>query len=195
MFDFRPPKPLNVVTFSFSGEGAYFFQTKRKSPHFLKPNQDVWDYMTAQGVELDFLPDLSDMDSHYYYTPGPWLAASGGIGAGPISLTYRHGWGFEQSFESNSPGFRKMLDELGLVGTGDDGKVIFSASLPLTPLYIPAIAQFRTEYITDGKNNIVFRDIYQVGIGFIVPINPPKKYTPPKDFCPPGYGEMLGVSQ
>jgi len=187
MFDFRPPGVLKAVTFSFAGEGAYFFQTRRKSPNFLKPNQDVWDYMTAQGVELDFLPDLSDMDKYYYYTPPPFVAASAGIGAGPISVSYRHGWGFEAKFDSNSPGFQKMLDELGLVGTGDDGKVIFAASLPLTPIYLPAIIQFRTEYVTDGKNNIVFRDIYQLGLGFVVPINPPEKYKVPKGWKWEGY--------
>ena len=193
MFDFRPPKPLNVVTFSFGLEGAAFLQSKRKSPNFYKPNQDVWDYMSAQGVELDFLPDLSDMDSHYYYTPPPWVAVSAGIGAGPISVTYRHGWGFEASFESNSPGFRAMLDEIGLVGTGDDGKIIVAASLPLTPLYLPALVQFRTEYQTDGRNNIIFRDIYQLGVGFFIPINPPNRYKVPRGYKPTPYKKILGV--
>lgn len=178
MLDFKLPKPADFITLSITGEAAYYFQTKRKSPRFLEPNQDVWDYMTAQGVELDFLPDLSDMDEYYYYTPPPWVAASIGLGAGPFSLAYRHGWGFEADYQSNSPGFRKMLDEIGLVGTGDDGKIIFSASVPLTPIYLPAIAQFRMEYVTDGRNNLVFRDIYQAGIGIFIPINPPDKYKP-----------------
>jgi hypothetical protein len=180
VFDFRPPKPLNVATFSIGMEGAYFLTAKRKSPDFPAPNQDVKDYMDAQAVELDFLPDLSDMDSHYYYTPGPWLAASAGIGAGPISITYRHGWGFEPEFQSNSPGFKKMIDELGLVGNGDDGKIIAAVSIPLTPLYIPALMQFRTEYMTDGRNALVFRDVYQMGIGFIIPLAPPDRYRLPR---------------
>jgi len=149
--------------------------------------------MSAQGVELDFLPDLSDMDAHYYYQPPPWVAASGGIGAGPISVTYRHGWGFEAAFQSNSPGFRKMLDEIGLVGTGDDGKVIVAATIPLTPLYIPGLIQLRTEYQTDGRNNIIFRDIYQAGIGFFIPIAPPDRYKVPKGYKPKSYSEMLGL--
>jgi hypothetical protein len=175
-FDFRPPKPLKIITFSFGLESAYYLQSKRESPDFIKPNQDVWDYMTAQGVELDFLPDLSDMDDYYYYTPAPWVAASAGIGAGPISITYRHGWGFEAAFDSNSPGFRKMLDEIGLVGTGDDGKIIVAISIPLTPIYIPGLIQLRTEYQTDGRNAMVFRDIYQAGFGLFFPLNPPERY-------------------
>lgn len=178
MFDFKLPAPADFITVSLTGEAAYYFQTRRKSPRFIEPNQDVWDYMMAQGVELDFLPDLSDMDSHYYYTPPPWVAGSISVGAGPFSLAYRHGWGFEADYQSNSPGFRKMLDEIGLVGTGDDGKIIFAASVPLTPIYLPAIVQFRMEYVTDGRNNLVFRDIYQAGIGIFIPINPPDKYKP-----------------
>ncbi|NLH48833.1 MAG: hypothetical protein GX444_09545 [Myxococcales bacterium] len=179
-WDFRPPAPANIVTFSLGAEGAIYFQTKRKSPKFLKPNRDVWDYMKSQGVELDFFPDLSDIDPYYYYTPPPWVAVSGGFGIGPISLTYRHGWGFNGKYETNSPGFKKVIDEIGLVGTGDDGKIVAAASLPLTPLYIPGIAQFRFEYRTDGRNSLVFRDVYQMGVGFLIPIAPPEKYRLPK---------------
>jgi len=176
MVDFRPPKPADIVSFSLGGEGAYFFQTKRKSPHFLQPNRDVWDYMSAQGVQLDFFPDLSDMDRYYYYTPPPWVAASAGFGIGPVSVTYRHGWGFEGKYETNSPGFKKVIDSIGLVGTGDDGKLVFAAGVPLTPLYIPGLAQLRFEYQTDGRNTLVFRDRYQIGAGFVIPINPPARY-------------------
>lgn len=176
MFDFRPPKPADFVSFSIGLEGAFYFQSKRKSPHFFKPDQDVWDYMAAQGVELDIFPDLSDMDDFYYYTPPPWVAVSGGIGAGPVSITYRHGWGFEADFQSNSPGFEKVIDEIGLVGTGDDGKIIVAAGIPLSPIFIPALAQVRFEYVTDGRNNLVFRDIYQVGLGFIIPLHIPDRY-------------------
>lgn len=180
VFDFRPPAPANIVTFTITGEGAYYFQSKRKSPKFLKPDQDAWDYLQAQGVELDFFPDLSDLESHYYYTPPPWVAVSGGIGVSLLSVTYRHGWGFEGDYQSNSPGFKKMIDEIGLVGTGDDGKLIFAAGLPLTPLYLPALAQIRFEYVTDGRNQLVFRDMYSIGIGFFIPLNPPARYRLPK---------------
>jgi len=180
VFDFRPPKPANIVTFTIGAEGAYYFQAKRKSPQFLKPDQDAWDYLQAQGLDLDFFPDLSDLDDYYYYTPPPWVAVSGGIGISLLSVTYRHGWGFEGEYESNSPGFKKMIDEIGLVGTGDDGKLIFAAGLPLTPLYLPALAQVRFEYVTDGRNHLVFRDQYQAGIGFFIPINPPARYRLPK---------------
>jgi len=180
MFDFRPPKPANIVTFSIGLEGAYFLQTKRKSPNFLKPDQDAWDYLEAQNVDLAFFPDLSDMDDYYYYTPPPWVAVSGGIGIGPLSVTYRHGWGFEGVYETNSPGFEQVIDEIGLVGTGDDGKLIFATAVPLTPLYIPGLMQFRFEYVTDGRNNLVFRDIYQIGMGVFIPINPPKRYQLPE---------------
>ncbi|MDP8225319.1 MAG: hypothetical protein P9L99_18300 [Candidatus Lernaella stagnicola] len=176
VFDFRPPAPADVVTFTFTVDGAVFFQSKRRSPEFLAPNRDVWDYMKSQGVELDFFPNLSDIDSHYYYTPPPWIAVSGGIGLGIFGISYRHGWGFEGKYETNSPGFKQVIDEIGLVGTGDDGKIIVSTGLPLTPLYIPALAQIRFEYVTDGRNAMVFRDIYQIGVGFLIPLAPPEKY-------------------
>lgn len=176
VFDFRPPAPANVVTFTFTVDGAVYFQSKRESPKFLKPNRDVWDYMKSQGVELDFFPDLSDIDGHYYYTPPPWVALSGGIGAGPLSIAYRHGWGFEGRYQTNSPGFQQVIDEIGLVGTGDDGRIITALSIPLTPLFIPGVAQIRFEYFTDGRNAMVFRDVYQMGVGLFVPIAPPEKY-------------------
>jgi len=176
MLDFRPPEPAKFISFSLGGEGAYYFQSERKSPKFNKPNQDAWDYLKAQGVDLDFFPNLSDLDSHYWYTAPPWVAASIGAGAGPISLTYRHGWGFEGNYESNSRGFKKIIKAIGLVGTGDDGKLIASATIPLTPIYIPGLIMLRYEYQTDGHNTLVFRDRFQAGIGFAVPINPPERY-------------------
>lgn len=176
VFDFRPPKPADIVTFSLGMEGAYFFQSKRESPEFLEPDQDAWDYLEAQNVDLAFFPDLSDMDDYYYYTPPPWVALSGTIGLSLFSVTYRHGWGFEGNYETNSPGFKKIIDEIGLVGTGDDGKLIFATSLPLTPLYIPGLVQFRFEYVTDGRNALIWRDAYQIGVGLFLPINPPERY-------------------
>ncbi len=176
VWDFRPPEPANIVTFTFTADGAVYTQAKRHSPEFLDPNRDVWDYMKAQGVELDFFPNLSDIDSHYYYTPPPWVAISGGIGIGPISISYRHGWGFEGKYETNSPGFKAVIDEIGLVGNNDDGKIIVATGLPLTPLYIPGLAQFRFEYVTDGRNAMVFRDVYQIGVGFMIPLALPDKY-------------------
>jgi hypothetical protein len=176
VWDFRPPAPANIVTFTFTADGALFFQSKRRSPKFLEPDRDVWDYMKSQGVELDFFPDLSDIDDYYYYTPPPWVALSGGIGIGPISIAYRHGWGFEGKYETNSRGFEQVIEEIGLVGTGDDGRITVATSLPLTPLFIPGLAQFRMEYVTDGRNAMVFRDVYQLGLGVVIPIAPPEKY-------------------
>jgi hypothetical protein len=181
VFDFRLPPPADIASISFAAEGALFTQTKRKSPRFYPPNRDVWDYLKAQKVELDFFPDLSDIDDYYYYTPPPWVAVSASIGVGPIGLTYRHGWGFEGSYETNSRGFKQVIDEIGLVGNGDDGRLIATASLPLTPLYIPGLVQLRFEYVTDGRNALVFRDIYQIGAGFVVPIAPPERYRMPKE--------------
>ena len=190
VFDFRPPKPADIVTFSIGLEGAYYFQTKRKSPKFPKPDQDAWDYLEAQHVDLSFFPNLSDLDPYYYYTPPPWVAVSGGIGVGPFSVNYRHGWGFEGDYQSNSPGMKKMIDTIGLVGNGDDGKLTFAAGLPLTPLYIPGLVQFRFTYQTDGRNALVFRDIYQMGIGFFFPIAPPERYR-----LPPRGGHTEGGAQ
>jgi hypothetical protein len=185
VWDFRLPEPAKVVTFSFGVEGAIFAQTERESPKFYAPNRDVLDYLKAQKVELDFFPDLSDIDKHYYYTPPPWIAVSGGIGVSAFSLSYRHGWGFEGSYETNSPGFKKVIKTIGLVGTGDDGRITAAASLPLTPLYLPALAQFRFDYVTDGRNAMVFRDIYQIGVGFLIPIAPPARYRlPPRPTAP-----------
>lgn len=177
VFDFRPPAPANIVTFSLTLSGALYFQTKRESPKFLKPNRDVWDYMKSQGVELDFFPDLSDIDDYYYYTPPPWVAVTAGIGISLLSVSYRHGWGFEGKYETNSPGFKRVIDEIGLVGNGDDGKVIIAANLPLTPIYFPGLFQFQTEIMTDGRNAMVFRDSFRLGVGFAIPIAPPEKYA------------------
>jgi|GEM_PF-3449603 len=174
--DFRLPKPVKWVSFSITGEGAYFFRSTRKSPDFLPIDTDVRDWIEAQGVDVDFFQDLTDMGSTYYYTPGPWAAVSGTLGVGPVSVTYRHGWGWEASYDSDSEGFKKMIDFIGLVGNGDDGKLIFSVSLPLTPIYLPALAQFRFEYQTDGRNTLVYRDIYGAGIGFFIPLAPPERY-------------------
>jgi hypothetical protein len=176
VLDFRLPAPAKLVSFSFSGEGAVFGQTERTSPKFLKPNQDVIDYLTSQKVQLDLFPDLSDMKPHYYYTPPPWIAASATMGIGPASFGYRHGWGFMGNFQTNSPGFVKLIKVIGLVGNGDDGRIFGQVSVPLTPLYIPGLAVFHAEYLTDGRNTMVFRDIYQMGVGFLIPIAPPPKY-------------------
>lgn len=175
-FDFRAPKLVKWASFSITGEGFYFFPAKRKSPDFLPIDQDVRDYLESQKVEMDLFQDLTDMDEYYYYTPGPWAAVSAGFGIGPLSIAYRHGWGWSAKFESNSPGFEKMVDYIGLAGEGDDGKIIASLSIPLTPIYIPALAQLRFIYVTDGRNTIVFRDQYGAGIGFFVPLNVPERY-------------------
>lgn len=175
-FDFRAPKLVKWVSFNITGEGAYYFPAPRKSPDFLPIDQDVRDYLESQKVEMDLFQDLTDMDDIYYYTPGPWAAVSAGVGVGPLSVSYRHGWGWAGKFESNSPGFAKMVDYIGLVGEGDDGKVIASLSIPLTPIYIPALVQLRFTYVTDGRNTIVFRDQYGAGIGFFVPLNVPERY-------------------
>jgi len=56
----------------------------------------------------------------------------------------------------------------------------------LTPIYLPALVQLRFNYQTDGRNALVFRDIYQVGMGIFVPINPPARYRlPPRGTTPP----------
>jgi hypothetical protein len=186
VLDFRLPPPLKIASFSLAGDGAVFAQAQRRSPKFLTPDRDVVDYLQSQHVVLDLFPDLSDMKAHYYYTPPPWVAVSGTLGVGPVSVGYRHGWGFAGEFQTNSPGFIKLIKTIGLVGNGDDGRLFFNASVPLTPLYIPGLFQFHTEYVTDGRNAMVFRDIYQMGAGFLIPVDPPPKYrlldrkAPPK---------------
>ena len=174
--DFRAQKLANWLSFGITGEGMIFFQDARKSPKFLPINKDVWDYYKAQGVDVDFFQDLTDMHKFYYYTPGPWAAITASIGLGPASISYRHGFGGAATYRSNSPGFNKMIDVIGLVGYGDDGKLIFSMTLPLTPLYIPGAAMFRFEYQTDGRNALIFRDRFMAGIGFGIPLNPPERY-------------------
>jgi hypothetical protein len=180
-FGFRPPAPVDVVSFSFGIEGAYYFPSARHSPEFLPINQDVRDYIQSQGVDVDLFQDLTDMDPYYYYTPGPWAAVSAGIGVGPLSISYRHGWGWEGNYDTNSPGFKRIIKEIGLVGSGDDGKVTAALSLPLTPLYIPGLIQFRFEYQTDGRNQLVFRDRYMVGCGIALPVGVPDRYKMKKE--------------
>ena len=173
---FKLPKPANIVGFGISAEGAYFLPAKRKSPTFLPINQDVRDYLEAQGVDVDLFQDLTDIDEYYTFQPGPWVAVSGSMNVGPLSLTYRHGWGFEAKYDSNSEGFNQLIDYIGLVGNGDDGKLSAQLIVPLTPLYIPAVALLKMDYQTDGRNTLIWRDAYQVGIGFLVPIAPPDRY-------------------
>lgn len=173
-FDFKPPDPVGFISFSVSLEGGYYLEAKRRSPRFLEINQEVRDYIEAQGVDVDMFQNLTDMDDYYIYQPGPWLGASIGIGLGPVGLSYRHGWGFTGRYQSNSSGFKQMIDVIGLVGNGDDGKITASLSIPLTPLYIPALAQLRMDYMTDGRNNLVFRDVYQVGLGIFIPLAVPE---------------------
>ena len=175
-FDFKMPKPISWVTITLMGEGSYFFPSARKSPHFLPIDQDVKDYLESQKVDVDLFQDLTDMNSTYYYTPGPWAAVSLGFGVGPLSVSYRHGWGWAGEFKSDSPGFKDMVDYIGLVGNGDDGKVTASLSIPLTPIYIPALIQGRFQYVTDGRNIMVFRDQWGAGIGLFVPIAAPERY-------------------
>jgi len=177
-FDFKVFElgSLLSVTLTLTGEGAYFFRATRKSPDFLPIDQDVRDYLESQGVDMDLFQDLTDMGDTYYYTPGPWAAASLGVSMGPLSVAYRHGWAWAGKYESDSPGFESMIDYIGLVGEGDDGKLIVSLSVPLTPIYIPGLVQGQFQYQTDGRNTMVFRDQWGAGVGFMVPLAIPERY-------------------
>ncbi|MBZ0273357.1 hypothetical protein K8I61_15065 [bacterium] len=175
-FDTRPPDPVKSVSFSLTLEGAYFLETRRESPEFPPLNQDVKDYLSSQGVDVDIFPDLTDVPSHYYYTPGPWFAAQFGIGAGPFSIAYRHGFAGAPGFRSSSEGFKQLVDEIGLVGYGDDGKLLMSLNVPLTPLYIPGLLNLSMEYQTDGRNALIFRDVYTIGLGIGLPLAVPDRY-------------------
>ena len=59
-FDFRPPAPFDLVTFSIAGEGMYYFPAPRRSPRFLPIETDVRDYIEAQGVEVTGQRDGDD---------------------------------------------------------------------------------------------------------------------------------------
>lgn len=176
VFDVRMPKPVQWLTFSLSAEGAYFLEDIRETPTFPKQNQDVKDYLASQGVDVNIFPDLSDIENTYGYTPGPWFAAQAGLGMGPLSIAYRHGFGGAATYRTDSEGLQTLIDEIGLVGYGDDGKILTSMNVPLTPLFLPAIASFNFEYATDGRNALIFRDIYTVGVGIGFPLNVPDRY-------------------
>lgn len=176
IFDVRLPDPVKWVTFSFSAEGAAFLETIRETPEFPKQNQDVKDYLASQGVDVNIFPDLSDIESTYGYTPGPWFAAQAGIGMGPLSIAYRHGFAGAANYRTDSEGLKTLIDEIGLVGYGDDGKIIVNMIAPLTPLFIPGLLNFNFEYATDGRNALIFRDVYTVGIGLGFPLAVPDRY-------------------
>ncbi|MCB1152092.1 hypothetical protein KDL45_00475, partial [bacterium] len=144
-FDIRPPDPVKAVTFSLGLEGAIFLEDRRETPTFGELNTDVRDYLQSQGVDVDIFPDLSDIGNYYYYTPPPYFAASFGIGAGPLSIAYRHGFGGAANYRTNSEGLKTLIEETGLVGYGDDGKLIFNLVVPLTPLYFPGLVNFNFE--------------------------------------------------
>ncbi|MCL4234087.1 MAG: hypothetical protein KJ042_06175, partial [Deltaproteobacteria bacterium] len=143
---------------------------------FPKQNQDVKDYLASQGVDVNIFPDLSDIAGTYGYTPGPWFAAQAGIGMGPLSIAYRHGFAGAATYRTNSEGLKTLIDEIGLVGYGDDGKVVVNMIAPLTPLFIPGLLSFNFEYATDGRNALIFRDVYTIGVGLGFPLAVPDRY-------------------
>lgn len=176
VLDLRPPDPVKWISFTLQADGAYFLESSRKAPNFPPQNQDVKDYLKSQGVDVNIFPDLSDISSRYYYMPGPWCAFQAGIGMGPAGIAYRHGFGGAATFRTSSPGLKQLIKEIGLSGYGDDGKLIFNFNVPLTPLYIPGLISFNFEYSTDGRNFLIFRDVYTIGVGVGFPINTPSRY-------------------
>ncbi len=176
VIDFRLPEPAKFLTFTFGVDGAYYLPDKRPAPQFPDLVQDVKDYLSSQGIDVNIFPDLSDTGDYYYYTPGPWVAFSGGISLLIGSITYRHGFAGSANYDSDSEGFKDLVDSIGLVGYGDDGKIVVNSNIPLTPLYIPGLINFQFEYVTDGRNAMVFRDIYQIGMGIGIPLNVPDRY-------------------
>ncbi len=176
MIDFKMPAPADFVCISFMAEGAYFLSDKRDTPKFPPLEQDVKDYLASQGIDVDIFPDLTDTGDYYYYTPPPYFAATAGLSLGIVNIAYRHGFGGTAKYESDSEGFKALVDSIGLVGYGDDGKITVSTNVPLTPLFIPGLLSFNFEYATDGRNALVFRDVYTIGAGIGIPIDVPDRY-------------------
>ncbi len=176
MIDFKMPDPAGFVTLSFAADAAYFLPDERKAPEFPPLEQDVKDYLASQGIDVEIFPDLSDTGDTYMYTPGPWFATTASLGLGIVSIAYRHGFGGTAKYDSGSEGFKDLVDSIGLVGYGDDGKITVSTNIPLTPLFIPGLVNFNFEYATDGRNAMVFRDVYTVGVGIGIPLALPDKY-------------------
>lgn len=172
-FDFRPPKPVDIMHWALKGEYSYRFKGKRRAPAFHEPNQNAVNSLDAFGVNTDYYPDLSKMDDYYYVTP---QSAFDGLAYWGFDLKYvdfglgyQYHWRQEPLVDSDSKAFEKMLDLYGSFTSVQRGNALAYINVPMYHYHVPLEIYFEYRLSLHGKNSFVFKDDYQGGAKLYIP--------------------------
>lgn len=172
-FDLRPPEPFKWLIFATNINYVYYLRGKHPSPKFLKPDPTAKEFLENIGFESDYFPDLSDLNSYYYVTPGHNLEAVAnlmfsksflGIGVG-----YGYLWSQKPIVETSSEEFKKMMDVLNSYSESEAHAISLIVALRLFYFNIPAMLNLEARYPLGGRNYFVFEDDYKLDFQVFFP--------------------------
>jgi len=171
--DLRPPKPVQWLVFGSNVNYMYFFRGRRQSPKFLKPDPTTKRFLDSIGFESAYFPDLSDLDDHYYVTPGHQLEAVFNLmfsksffGAG---IGYGFLWQQEPLVETSSEEFERMMDMFNSYSEAEAHAFVVAMAFKLFYFNIPAILNLEARYPIGGRNYFKFEDDYKLDFQAFVP--------------------------
>jgi len=173
--DVRMPGKARLLGFAVEVDYAYYFQSARMYPKFLKPNSDFVRLLSRDGYYTADFQDMSGLNGEYHVVFGSSLDSRASIFFDMRYVLFTMGYGFSWAdqplINSDSAAFMHYIGKEGLdsFGASQCQSVLFRIYAPIYRLGIPIRFALSTEIPLAGKNSRIYKDEYSGSLELMIP--------------------------